>query len=131
MPTNTETVKAMYAAFSHGDLETILSHLTEDVSWEAEAPTRLGFSGIARGIPGATEFFTALATHYSNSKLDMTEFFEKPNAVAVFGRYQTTVNATGKSVDTPVAHLFLFRDGKVSRYVNLINSGAILEALEP
>lgn len=130
MQTKIETVQTMYEAFGRGDLPGILAHLTEDVSWEAEAPERLGFGGIRQGPAGATEFFTALATLYSDPHLEMTEFFEKDDAVAVFGRYRTTVNATGKTVDTPVAHYFGFRDGKVCRYINMVNSGAVLEALD-
>ena len=120
----------MYAAFGRGDLPAILSHLTEDVSWESEGSDRLSFSGVRTGTGGATEFFTALATDFSDPKLAMTEFFERPDAVAAFGRYQVIVNATGKTVDTPVAHFFGFRDGKVCRYINLANTGAFLEALE-
>jgi ketosteroid isomerase-like protein len=58
----------------------------------------------------------------------MTEFFSTTDAVAAFGRYDATVKATGKRVSTPVAHYFKFRDGKVSRHVNIINSGAFLES---
>jgi ketosteroid isomerase-like protein len=31
-------------------------------------------------------------------------------------------------VDTPVAHYFKFRDGKVVRYINITNSAAFVEA---
>ena len=60
----------------------------------------------------------------------MTEFFSTSDAVAAFGRYQATVK-TGIRIDTPVAHYFKFRDGKVSRYVNFINSAAFVEAKRP
>lgn len=121
----------MYAAFGRGDLEGILIHLTEDVSWETEAPARLAYGGIRKGTAGAIEYFTALATEYSDSKILSTELLENNDAVAAFGRLQSTVKATGKQVDTPFAQYFGFRDGKVSRFVSIINSGAFLEALEP
>jgi len=89
-----------------------------------------GFTGVQRGIPGATEFFASPATNYSGHPPAMTELFERPGAVASFGRYQCTVNATGKSIDTPLAHFFGFRDGRVCRYVNILNSAAILEAAD-
>ncbi len=47
------------------------------------------------------------------------------------GRYQATVKATGIRVDTPVAHYFKFRDGKIARYINIINSAAFVEANRP
>lgn len=60
----------------------------------------------------------------------MTEFFQSGDAVAAFGRYQATVKASGIRVDTPVAHYFKFRDAKVARYVNIVNTGAFLEAAD-
>ena len=130
MPTNTEIVKEMYAAFGRGDVPAVLSHVAEDVSWEAEMPERLTWGGIRRGPAEAAGFFMGLAAEQENQVLEMTEFFEKPGAVAAFGRYSATVKASGKRVDSPVGHYFGFRDGKVIRYVNLVNSGAFLEALE-
>jgi ketosteroid isomerase-like protein len=61
----------------------------------------------------------------------MTEFLASGDAVAVFGRYSATVRATGVRVDTPVGHYFKFRDGKIVRYVNLINTAAFVEAQRP
>jgi ketosteroid isomerase-like protein len=58
----------------------------------------------------------------------MTEFFATGDAVAAFGRYQATLRKNGVRVDTPVAHYFKFRDGKVARYMNIINTGALVEA---
>jgi ketosteroid isomerase-like protein len=121
-------VQDMYAAFGRGDVETILSNTTEDVSWEFEAPAVLAWSGIRKGRLEAKGFFVGIAAEHENPVPNMTEFFFTNDAVAAFGRYDATVKSTGKRVSTPVAHYFKFRDGKVSRYVNIINSGAFVEA---
>ena len=121
-------VREMYAAFGRGDVETILNNTTEDVSWEFEAPAALSWSGIRKGRKEAMGFFTGIAAEHENPVLKMTDYFSTDDAVAAFGRYDATVKATGKRVSTPVAHYFRFRDGKVSRYVNIINSGGFLEA---
>jgi ketosteroid isomerase-like protein len=60
----------------------------------------------------------------------MTEFFERADAVAAFGHLRVSLSANGRTVDTPVAHFFGFRAGKVCRFIDLVNSGAFLEALE-
>lgn len=121
-------IKEIYAAFGRGEIEWILSNVTEDVSWEFEAPAALSWSGIRKEPTEAMGFFAGIAAEHENPALKMTEFFSTTDAVAAFGRYDATVKATGKRVSTPVAHYFKFRDGKVSRYVNVINSGAFLEA---
>jgi len=121
-------IKEIYAAFGRGEIEWILSNVTEDVSWEFEAPAALSWSGIRKGPKEAMGFFAGIAAEHESQALKMTEFFSTTDAVAAFGRYDATVKATGRRVSTPVAHYFKFRDGKVSRYVNVINSGAFLEA---
>jgi ketosteroid isomerase-like protein len=50
--------------------------------------------------------------------------------VATFGRYKCTLKKTGKHVDSPVAHLFKFRDGKIVRFVDHLNTAAFLEAAQ-
>ena len=125
---NLETIKDVYTAYARGDLPFILSKLAEDVSWESELPAILSFGGIRKGIDGTKGFFAALMDEYSDPKLDMKEFLTSEDAVAAFGRYEATDKATGVRVDSPVAHLFKFRDGKIVRYVNLVNSAAFVEA---
>jgi uncharacterized protein len=121
-------IKEIYAAFGRGEIEWILSNVTDDVSWEFEAPAALSWSGIRKGPKEAMGFFVGIAAEQENPVLKMTEFFSTGDAVASFGRYDATVKATGVRVSTPVAHYFKFRDGKISRYINIINSGAFLEA---
>jgi ketosteroid isomerase-like protein len=121
-------IKDIYAAFGRGDIATILSSLTADVSWEFEAPAELSWSGVRHTPQEVAGFFSGIAAEHADPKLEMTEFFSTNDAVAAFGRYQATVKASGIRVDTPVAHYFKFRDGKISRYINIINSAAFVEA---
>ena len=130
MPDLIQKIKDIYAAFGRGDIATILSSLTDDVSWEFEATPDLSWSGIRRSPQEAAGFFAGIATEHTDPKLEMTEFFSGPDAVAAFGRYQATIKAkaTGIRVDTPVAHYFRFRGDKISRYINIVNSAAFVAA---
>ncbi len=84
-----DKTKALYtAAFGRGDIATILASLTDDVSWEFEAPRELSWSGIRRTPHEAAGFFAGIAAEHANPQLEMTEFFSTPDAVAAFGRYQ-------------------------------------------
>ncbi len=102
--------------------------MSADVSWEFEAPPEISWGGIRRGPAEAAGFFTGIAAEHADPNLEMTEFVSSGDAVAAFGRYQATVRATGRRVDTPVAHYFQFRDGKVARYINMVNTAAFVEA---
>jgi ketosteroid isomerase-like protein len=121
-------IKEIYAAFGRGDIAAIIACMADDVSWEFEAPPEISWAGIRRGPKEASGFFTGIANEHADPRLEMTEFLASGDAVAVFGRYAATVRATGVRVDTPVGHYFKFRDGKIVRYVNFVNTGAFLEA---
>lgn len=122
-------VKGFYAAFSCGDIATILASVADDIRWEYEAPSEILSSGIRRSPKEVAEYFSAIAAQSVDHKLEMTEFFSTDDAVAAFGRYQGTVKSSGIRVDTPLAHYFKFRDGKVVRHFQLSNTAAVLEAI--
>ena len=121
-------VKEIYAAFDRGDIDEILASMTEDVSWEFEAPAEITWGGVRKGREEAAGFFVGIAAEHGNPLLQMTAFFADGNKVAAFGRYDATVLASGIRVSTPVGHYFEFRDGKISRYINLVNTGVFVEA---
>jgi ketosteroid isomerase-like protein len=121
-----ESVKEMYAAFGRGDRRAILEKLDPSVQWEFEAPPELSFAGTHSGPKGASDFFDGIDKDHKDPELEMTEFVISGDAVAAFGRYKATVKATGQRVDSPVAHLFKFRAGKVVRYVNFLNTAAFV-----
>jgi ketosteroid isomerase-like protein len=125
-----EQLKEIYAAFGRGDVAAIIASMAEDVSWEFEAPAVISWGGIRRGPAEAAGFFAGIGAEHADPKLTMVDFVASGDAVAAFGRYQATVRATGKRVDTPVGHYFKFRDGKIVRYINLVNTAAFVEALE-
>ncbi len=99
------------------------------VSWEYEATPEVLASGIRRSPEEVAEYFSALGRQSTDHHLEMTEFLETDDAVAAFGRYQGTIQSSGVRVDTPLAHYFQFRDGKVIRHVQLTNTAATLEAI--
>ena len=128
MSDHIQTIKDLYAAFGRGDAATILAKLSPDVSWEVEGPSEISIAGIRKGPEAVKAFFQAIANDHADPKLEITEYFGSADGVATFGRYQCTLKKTGKHVDTPVAHLFKFRDGKIVRFVDHINTAAFLEA---
>ena len=123
-----QTVKDAYAAFGRGDVATILAMLAPDVSWELEAPSEISIAGIRKGPEGVKGFFQAIANDHADPKLEITEYFSSADGVATFGRYKCTLRKNGKRLDSPVAHLFKFRDGKIVRFVDFTDTAAYLEA---
>jgi ketosteroid isomerase-like protein len=126
----TAIVQDLYAAFGRGDVPAILSKLAADVVWESEGPAILSFTGIRHGITETVGFFEALGAEHSDPRLTIEEYVASGNAVMTLGRYTATIRATGKKFDSPIAHYWKFRDGKVVRYVGLVNTAAAVEALQ-
>lgn len=125
---NIQTVRAIYDAFGRGDVPTILNQLSADVVWEFEAPSILSFGGIRKGPAEVVGFFEGIVKEHTNPQLAISDVFGDGDKVAAFGRYEATMTATGKHVSTPLAHFWTFHDGKVTRYVNYINTAAFVEA---
>jgi len=128
MSSPVEIVKQMYAAFSRGDIAEVMSHIADDVEWVAEGPAGMVFTGVRRGKVETMGFFAAIAQEHADPRLEMTEFVSQGDSVASFGRYEATLKRAGKRVNSPVAHLFKFRDGKVVHYTNMLNTAAFLAA---
>jgi ketosteroid isomerase-like protein len=121
-----EIVKSMYAAFSRGDIDGVMTHVADDVVWSAEGPAEISFLGVRHGKTETMAFFAGIAEEHGDPKLEMTEFVAEGDSVAAFGRYEVTLKKTGARVNSPVAHLFKFRDGKVAHYTNMLNTAAFL-----
>ena len=102
--------------------------LAPDVSWELEAPAEISMAGIRKGPEAVKGFFQAIASDHADPKLEIDEYFSSADGVATFGRYKCTLKKTGKHLDSPVAHLFKFRDGKIVRFVDYTDTAAYLEA---
>lgn len=83
MADHAATVATIYDAFGRGDVEAILEHLDDDISWEAGVrDTGLAYLSPRHGKHEVAEFFTALAAN-----LALTHF--EPLALCVGGDYVT------------------------------------------
>ncbi|MGB6200110.1 MAG: nuclear transport factor 2 family protein [Candidatus Acidiferrales bacterium] len=128
---NTTIVQDLYAAFSRGDIATVMAGLADDVVWESEGTAVLKASGIRHGKTETMGFFAALAEDSTDTKLTVTEYVASGDVVMTMGRFAGTAKVTGKKYDTAMAHYWKFRDGKVVRFVTFSNTAALVEALTP
>jgi ketosteroid isomerase-like protein len=125
---NTDSIKAMYAAFARGDVQSILGQLTSDVEWRLDGPAVIPYAGTRRGPAEVVGFFQALATTQEDMILTTDHFIAQGDTVATIGRYAATIKATGRHIDSAIAHFFTFRDGKVSRFVDFGDTADMADA---
>jgi len=125
---NAALIRSLYDAFGRGDVAYILANVTADSVWNTEGPAVIPYTGVRRGPKEVAGFFEALGGTLDNMKLTIDCELAQGDGVASFGRFAGTVKATGKSFDAPVAHYFKVRDGKVSEFVDVVETGSIAAA---
>ena len=125
---NTALIQEMYAAFGRGDIAAILSRLADDVEWTTEGPAAIPYTGKMIGPSKVKGFFESLGGTQENMKLIADSFIAQGDKVATTGRYSGVVKATGKRFDTAVAHIFTIRDGKVTRFLDFMDTAHMADA---
>jgi ketosteroid isomerase-like protein len=126
---NIDLVKKLYAAFGKGDIQTIIDHLADQLSWRFDAPSVVPYAG-EHDTPDKVKagFFQPLAGTQKDDALKTDEFIAQDDKVIMVGRYGATVTSTGKSFDLPLVHVWTVQNGKVKRFVNFTDTAKVAEA---
>jgi ketosteroid isomerase-like protein len=128
MSENADFIHSLYGAFSRGDIATILAALAPDVDWVCEGPASVPFCGKFRGPEQVSKFFEALATTQSGHDLKIEETYAAGDQVFTINRYSCVVNVSGKKVDARGVHVFTVKNGKVTRFLEIFDSAAAVDA---
>lgn len=126
---NLATIRRMYDAFGQGDVETILTLVTDDVDWATDAAIESApWYGPKQGKDGVRSFFAGIAQTGPVTEFTPLSYTDNDEGdVMVLIRYGFTVTATGKTAQMHLHHYFRFRDGKVC-YVRCSEDTALVAA---
>lgn len=97
----------------------------------AEKPAGLEFAGNRTGPASIAGYFERLAEAWHMESYTIETIFGDGDRIAMFGRCTWTFKATGKTVTTPIAHLWHFRDGKAQSCLEIFDSATAAEAVIP
>lgn len=122
-----EMVTDMYEYFHERDFESVLSNLTDDIEWTSPF-------GTARGKDELLETnwqpFVELLEAQDVDWLFVGEtFVEDGDDLAVFGHGILTTD-DGDRTEVPIAHHWVFDDGKVSRFQVYPDTAMLNELLD-
>ncbi|MET0147140.1 MAG: nuclear transport factor 2 family protein [Ilumatobacteraceae bacterium] len=125
---NTETVRAAYAAFEVGDVPAVLSALADDIEWtEAEgfplAGTYRGHDAVVQGV------FMPLGEGYEGFTVKPESIIGEGDTVVSVGWYEGRYRATGKVARARFAHVWTLRDGKATHFEQIVDSATFNSAL--
>jgi len=129
MTDNGRTVAGMYEAFGRGDIPHVLAQLAADVDWieteAADIPTHGRFAGPQGVLEGV---FAKVPEHFEQFELHPELWIESGDDVVVTGQVIARTR-NGRKLQAPYAHVFSFRDGKVSRLDNFHDTALWVTAL--
>jgi ketosteroid isomerase-like protein len=112
---NSDTVKAIYAAFGRGDVDFIINRLADDVEWDTYRDNYGQRAGVPhlqfrKGPEAVREFFDDVAK-IGITRFDVLSVLEGGNQVAA------EIDWDGAKMSEEEMHLWTFDDaGKVTRY---------------
>ena len=126
---NLDLTRAIYAAFAKGDIPYVLGMLTPDGEWtEAKGfpytGTYVGPQAVLDGV------FMRLGSEWERFTAVPEEFLPSGDTVVVIGTYAGTYKATGKSFEAAFVHVWRFRDGKVYKFNQHVDTHLVQQALQ-
>jgi len=123
----------MYEAFGRGDLAGILSHLSEDVTWDVtDEPWTPHAAGVPwllprRGHAEVSEFF-AIVGAWAYERFEVLDILASDTQVAAEIRLIAEL-PNGNRIDEVVIHLWTFaQDGKVTALRRMLDTAANIAA---
>jgi ketosteroid isomerase-like protein len=128
---NTQLVQEGYATFSRGDIPGLLNMCTDDVVWITPGPPdQLPAAGMRHGRAEVAQFFSVLKDTEEVEQFEPREFIAQGDKVVALIKYRSRIKATGRTVDTELAHVFTLRDGKIAEFREFFDTAAAVAAFQ-
>jgi hypothetical protein len=123
-----EIVQDIYAAFGRRDGTAIIAALAEDVSWTVHGPKTIPYTGTTHGKPAVQTWFETLARTVTVDRFTIDRLVAEGEAVAAFGSFACTVNATNKPYATKFVHLWRIPNGSVAAFEDFFDTATAAAA---
>ncbi len=127
MTSNLQTVKAVYEAIARGDMAAILAAMDEHMAWHEPASlpyiSQVGPEAIAEKI------FAKAFQDVTDLTITPAEFIDGGDTIVALGRYGGRGSRTGLAIDTPFAHVWRLREGKLIYFRTYTDTKHWLDAL--
>jgi uncharacterized protein len=125
---NVAVIRRTYDAFAAGDVKAILENVAEKAEWINHGPEAIPYAGSWPGKARIRDFFRAIGESTTGGKVMADNFVAAGDAVVVTGRFLASVRNTGAEIDTPIAHVFTVRDGKITRWEGFSDTARVADA---
>ncbi|MDZ4691115.1 nuclear transport factor 2 family protein [Terricaulis sp.] len=114
---NTEPVRALYAAFAKGDMPAALATMAPDIVWNeaenypyADRNPYVGPEAVLMGV------FARIGGDWDDFAAVPDEFIDGGDTIVSLGHYSGTHKATGKPMRAQFAHVCRVKNGKIAAF---------------
>src|SRR4051794_40451545 len=122
--TYTEQVQDLYAAFSQGNVEKMLTRMDDNISWEAPAEGAMPWCGAHIGKTGFMYWLDTFARHLDIQVFEPRDYIEQDGKVVVFVYTEVVLLNNGRKLINPEVHYWTFQGDKLIRFQVFNNTGA-------
>ena len=129
---NLETIKAVYDAFTRGDVEAILAVVDDNVDWASDTSSDAApWYGTRHGKNGVADFFTDFGTAMDVEEFTPVSYAVADDEVHTVVNFRARSRKTDKTVSMRLHHWFRFRAGKIVYYRGTEDTAITIAALTP
>lgn len=128
---NTEPVRALYAAFAKGDMAAALATMADDIEWReadnypyADRNPYIGPQAVLMGV------FARIGADWENFTAVSDELIDGGNTIVSLGHYGGVCRGTGKPMRAQFAHVFRVKHGKIAAFQQYADTLATAHAME-
>ncbi|MCO8245470.1 nuclear transport factor 2 family protein [Haladaptatus sp. AB643] len=118
---NVELVERVYDAFNEGDIDTPMATMAEDIEWiEPEGDI---YGGTYHGPEEVLEnVFTPCLEDFEEFEVDTDEFIDGGDTIVVLGTFRGMHRTSGKPLAVPFAHVWELEDGRMTRFIDYLDT---------
>lgn len=125
---NVQRIQDAYAAFTRGDIQTLLTSFVDDARWTVPGPSEVPFAGVRHGKTEIAAFFQELMDAEDVTAFEPKTILAQGDLVIALGRYAARVKATGRSVEMDWVHVFTFRGDRCAAFEEFYDTAKHAEA---
>ena len=125
---NKAIIQGLYDGFASGDIESVLGGFAEGISWtEAEgfplAGTYIGPQAVLENV------FMRLGEFSDNWGVVIDRLIADGDTVVADGKYTWNHKESGESCEARMAHIWTLSDGKVTAFLQHVDSARVREQI--
>ena len=127
MDSGVTTVQNLYRLFAEGNLPAFLAKLAPDIGW-FEATGFPGVGGRHLGVEAVKAVLIQVTSEWDGLSVTPDEFFGAGDRIVALGVTSGKHRATGLSFQSPFAHAWRVRNGRISEWRAYIDTALAQEA---